>query len=95
MDIFIPFRNAFDRAFQFENGELVTNTEQLHATHTLMFKYGFLIQLVFGVDETATQCHFDYNNPISDQIEMTRLYTLCSALRQKFERLRQPYITNS
>lgn len=92
MDILGPFRDAFDRAFVLDQDEnFITHTKQLRDAQTLMFKYGFMIQLLFDVDDHAVQCHFEYNNPIVNQIEMMRLYTLCSALRKKMERLRQPY----
>lgn len=92
MDILGPFRDAFDRAFVLDQDDnFITHTEQVRAAQTLMFKYGFMIQMFFNVDDQSVQCHFEYNNPNVNQIEMMRLYTLCSALRKKLERLRQPY----
>lgn len=92
MTLYTDYRNAFHEAFHFDqNKVMIVNPERMIAVKRLVFRYGFLIHLCFGIDFSETEPRFDYNDPLLDRIEMMRLYVLCHGLLHKFETMQKPF----
>jgi hypothetical protein len=92
MTVYTEYRNAFHEAFHFDQDKvMIVNPERMTAVKRVMFRYGFLIHLCFGMDISEMEPRFDYNDPLIDRIEMTRLYVLCNGLLHKFQTMQQPY----
>ena len=91
MDMLKKIRSEFDAAFQFNNeGDILTNTHQIQTTKKFMHRWGWMIQLIIGVDESLVNHQFvdESDRPIN-RAEMIRLHGLSFVLKQRFEQLRE------
>lgn len=91
MDILKNIRSEFDAAFQFNNeGDILTNTYQIQTTKKFMHRWGWMMQLIIGVDESLVNHRFidESDRPIN-HAEMIRLHGLSFVLKQRFEQLRE------
>lgn len=90
MDPLTRIRSEFDRAFLFdETGEIVTTEHQIEQAKKFMDRWSFVIQLVFGVDDTLVKPRFvDTTSRPINRAEMIRLHGLSYVLKQRFEQLR-------
>ena len=94
MDMLERIRSEFDVSFRFDTyGEIETNEHQIKAVKKFMHRWGWMMQLVIGVDESLTNHRFtDETGRPQNRAEMIRLHGLSYVLKQRFEQLREPFI---
>lgn len=91
MDILLLYTIDYNKAFCVDHhNNLIVDDVQIHAVKHFMNKWGFMIHLIVGVDETLTQHRFGSDN--DNRTEMYRLYNMGHELKRRMKQIQ--YQTN-